>query len=436
MHNYKKSGFTLVELIVVITILAVLATVGFISFQWYSSTSRDSVRLSEIKNISKAFEITRTKWLSLPMPENYTEISYSWSALQYQWNLTDKVLNKVEIFDGGEDPQSYLPYTITINAQKNKFQILGFFENYESIVFHNTVSADNSDLFYKLFWDRIWIFIEPDTNIPVTSVDSSKIIDIASTNENFKVLLDSQLELEWNNTQLTSLVTLNDDFTSCSDILNNIETAVDWYYFITNDTLKEKVYCDMSTSNWGWTAVANISKWWTIWWDESIWENDTVFWDVNNYNSQDYKNFYYQNIWKDIMYITDSWAKIFFNDCLIDRSLPGIFSNTSWENIENLDGTYYWFRCEMSGWTQAGLWNYLNFKIYDKSQWSAHGKSMLSSISKTEWMVFWYSWIWVTYTNRHDNPTNIIETRNWDSQYTTDFWHSARNVNNVTIFIR
>jgi hypothetical protein len=57
----------------------------------------------------------------------------------------------VEIFDGGEDPKSYLPYTITINAQKNKFQILGFFENYESITYHNTVSADNSDLFYKLF---------------------------------------------------------------------------------------------------------------------------------------------------------------------------------------------------------------------------------------------------------------------------------------------
>ena len=46
--NKQKKAFTLVELIVVITILAILWTIAFISLQWYSRDSRDSVRISDM----------------------------------------------------------------------------------------------------------------------------------------------------------------------------------------------------------------------------------------------------------------------------------------------------------------------------------------------------------------------------------------------------
>ncbi len=39
-------GFTLVELIVVIAVLSVLATIGFISLQGYAVDARDSSRLT------------------------------------------------------------------------------------------------------------------------------------------------------------------------------------------------------------------------------------------------------------------------------------------------------------------------------------------------------------------------------------------------------
>ena len=51
-----NKGFTLVELIVVITILAILWTIAFISFAWYSKNSRDSVRIADMNNIEKIFE--------------------------------------------------------------------------------------------------------------------------------------------------------------------------------------------------------------------------------------------------------------------------------------------------------------------------------------------------------------------------------------------
>ena len=46
-----KRAFTLVELIVVITILAILWTIAFISLQWYSKDARDSTRITDIGNL-------------------------------------------------------------------------------------------------------------------------------------------------------------------------------------------------------------------------------------------------------------------------------------------------------------------------------------------------------------------------------------------------
>lgn len=56
MRN-TKSAFTLVELIVVITILAILGTIAFISLQGYSADARNSKRTSDIGNIQSAMSL-------------------------------------------------------------------------------------------------------------------------------------------------------------------------------------------------------------------------------------------------------------------------------------------------------------------------------------------------------------------------------------------
>ncbi|MDD3144658.1 MAG: prepilin-type N-terminal cleavage/methylation domain-containing protein [Candidatus Gracilibacteria bacterium] len=61
MKNQKVKAFTLVELIVVITILAILGTIAFINLQGYSTGARDSKRLSDINNIQKKISIETSK---------------------------------------------------------------------------------------------------------------------------------------------------------------------------------------------------------------------------------------------------------------------------------------------------------------------------------------------------------------------------------------
>jgi prepilin-type N-terminal cleavage/methylation domain-containing protein len=64
MKNLKK-WFTLVELIVVITILAILGTIAFISLQGYSADARNSKRVSDLGSIGSAISVKLTQWVGI-----------------------------------------------------------------------------------------------------------------------------------------------------------------------------------------------------------------------------------------------------------------------------------------------------------------------------------------------------------------------------------
>ena len=76
----KKSAFTLVELIVVVTILAILATIGFVSFSWYLAGTRDTNRIAQTKAMSDALELYSTK-KSLPIPDDKIDIQASGATI-------------------------------------------------------------------------------------------------------------------------------------------------------------------------------------------------------------------------------------------------------------------------------------------------------------------------------------------------------------------
>lgn len=73
----KSKGFTLVELIVVITILSILGTIGFISIQGFSSSARDSARVSDIGKLSRAIEMRYLRAGAYPNPDTSFTITYS-----------------------------------------------------------------------------------------------------------------------------------------------------------------------------------------------------------------------------------------------------------------------------------------------------------------------------------------------------------------------
>ena len=55
----KQQGFTLIELIVSVTIIAILTVVGMVSFSGTNKKARDSRRMADLENIRMALELYR-----------------------------------------------------------------------------------------------------------------------------------------------------------------------------------------------------------------------------------------------------------------------------------------------------------------------------------------------------------------------------------------
>ena len=97
-----KNWFTLVELIVVITILAILWTIAFISLQWYTRDARDSWRITNLSKINRYLEVFKIDNY-LAYPDDYVELRASWTVILFQWNFWKWVWEKVKVWDLPKD---------------------------------------------------------------------------------------------------------------------------------------------------------------------------------------------------------------------------------------------------------------------------------------------------------------------------------------------
>lgn len=92
----NKKWFTLVELIIVITILAILGTIWFVSFQWYTADARNTKRTSDLSSLQWALEAKRA-WTSLSLvwfvdsttSSKITDpnMSIAWQIVASSWTL-------------------------------------------------------------------------------------------------------------------------------------------------------------------------------------------------------------------------------------------------------------------------------------------------------------------------------------------------------------
>ncbi len=124
-----KKAFTLVELIVVITIIAILWTIAFISLQWYSKNSRDSVRISDMSKIKSSLELFHIWAWKYPVTTNGTDITFSWWMIWQQWDFWETTFTSVTRLDKiPVDPLTWKKYTYSVINTKQEYEIAWLFE--------------------------------------------------------------------------------------------------------------------------------------------------------------------------------------------------------------------------------------------------------------------------------------------------------------------
>lgn len=168
-----RYGFTLVELIVVISILAILGTIAFMSFNSYYWKTRDSVRVSDLKSIHEWLTIHMVKAWTYPMPDNYIEI-VAWDTdpilYSYQWYTGDSIINLIRLSGKAKDPKDGTPYIYATDKNKKKIQLMWYLESWDNIKFisqlPNLISEtfaddiDYSDRYTYVTGNMIWIITD------------------------------------------------------------------------------------------------------------------------------------------------------------------------------------------------------------------------------------------------------------------------------------
>lgn len=182
-----KKGFTLVEILVVVTIVSILWTIAFVSFSHYSASARDAVRKTDIANIHKGLEMYQLEAIRVPLPENKVDITADAQVVRYQGFAWATVLERAKIWKiwqwGARDPMSFDYYSYIVDTSQTKFEIVGFIET-PDLVFQpiSQVHAfQGFDNFFTAWKDMGILFVE-DTPINFTDEET---VDIKNTTSQY-----------------------------------------------------------------------------------------------------------------------------------------------------------------------------------------------------------------------------------------------------------
>jgi prepilin-type N-terminal cleavage/methylation domain-containing protein len=201
MPQHKTQGFTLVELIVVVTILAILATIWFVSYSSYLTWVRDTNRIAQLTSISDWLNLYSTK-NDLPIPDNNVEVSVSWALIAYQGTAGANTLDTIDFSKWGKDPKDDTHFSYYLTKNRKYFQLMAFLEESENLtswIINSTHAIDYTDRIPTVSGKKLGILTN-DAKVPIEQLGSN--VDVGTTTEDYKAYLTSEDVIEWDSSVL------------------------------------------------------------------------------------------------------------------------------------------------------------------------------------------------------------------------------------------
>ncbi len=365
----KTKWFTLVELIIVITILAILWTIAFISFQWYSEQTRDSTRISNISIIKSSLELFSLDSGKYPLPTDWINVTYSWAVVWKQgtfWDSTFKNVDKLNIIP--VDPLTNSQYTYSITLKWNEYELAWITET------NGTAKINTLDETYAweinatafVTWNYNWLLQKTLSwsNCYVFSLPTIIANDLETSNEIEDIINNNRLVYNW--------------FNNLPSSYKNSKFKLDWWFNFTPN--KFISYTDTNNCNPLYDSVSNTARTNLI---TNLQESYSGTILETKDRIKEIVNVDLWNIWE----ITQLWANI--------------INNTLWGKVEAVVPTW------LTSWTPSTSsptvmvskdWTINLWWIPDNIAWVVLEWDVTWFInSQTEW--WWYGWVWVATVN-------------------------------------
>ncbi len=244
-NNYK--AFTFTELIVSITIIAILSTIGFYSFSSNISTTRDTQRTSDIASVQTALKLYKQKRWLYPKPWDSFDISNGANMVAMQWQLNKRV-SLSTLDDIPLDPFIKIPYTYSVTKNRSEYQLAATLENDEkplAFLIGDYKSVSKSILPTITLASWTWTDISTDQNLFIFN----------KSEHNLPYTLDWDYEPYSDGTNSGTLLTeaekndfwQNTDYTSCREIYDAWKSIWDVEYQILSWSALTNSGCTMSS---------------------------------------------------------------------------------------------------------------------------------------------------------------------------------------------
>jgi prepilin-type N-terminal cleavage/methylation domain-containing protein len=320
--NKLKKAFTLVELIVVITILAILWTIAFISLQWYSKNARDSTVISDISLITTSLELFNVDSWKYPEPDGPTfQVTQSTAIIFTQGFIWDGVtsnlwrLNKKPLH-----PLTNKEYIYSKTMYGNVYEIGSELEIWEWIsMLDSTYAANRDDLYNYIKWTYNWVTAFTQTwwikyVLALPSIITNTGVTMPYIDTFNKLLISWLTKSEW--LEYTPKVVWSGgdfpkDTTELETMMNNIIIAYTWTKVsdkgLISTILENKD--DISFFNI-WKDLINTSMWWKLELPAIVSRNCNLDWWLSK---QDWVNWVWWDCYREYCHawFIESWI----NDC-------------------------------------------------------------------------------------------------------------------------
>ncbi len=146
-HTYRKNWFTVVELVVVMTVLILLATLSFLTVSGYPKDSRDATRLSNLNDIKSIIDLHVSKTWEYPAPNNASfEVDESW-VVWAVWEFGSWVISQLDtVRHLPLEPDTKKPYKYSLSKDGRTYRVTTFLEWKEEEFFvTNTMKEAHPD---------------------------------------------------------------------------------------------------------------------------------------------------------------------------------------------------------------------------------------------------------------------------------------------------